>query len=228
MNILKTLRKPYFAMFLSTLILFVSCEQYSLSNTNDSFDYSVHNAFIKEYTATNTGSFVNKNGNSNTIKEEKVRLQNINTQYGTSIMFPDEFLGLTDYDPNYIENKALSEGWINQNDIYLMDEFETDLQLSDFETAIQNYESNVLSLNLNSKELTEKNLVANSLKSLNHYHPEVFTVTANGDFWGCVRAVVALVVSSVGLAACATIILCGVAVTAWILSYATYVDNCIK
>tara|TARA_R110002049_G_C9063801_1_gene554391 strand:- start:361 stop:1047 length:687 start_codon:yes stop_codon:yes gene_type:complete len=226
MNILKSLRKPYFAMFLSTLILFISCEQSSLNNPDNAFDYSLHNEFIKGHSVNNNGSVFLKNGNSNTIDEAKVRLQNINTEYGTDIMFPNEFLGLTDYDPAYIENTALTKGWLNQNDIFLMDEFESDLQKSDFNTALQNFENNVLTLGLSSQELMAKNIAANSLKSLNHYNPDVFAVTTNGGGWGCVRAVAALVLSSVALASCAAVLPCGLAVTAWILSYATYVANC--
>lgn len=227
MNILKSLRKPYFAMFLSTLILFVSCEQSSLNNSGNSFDYSIYNEFVKGNTTNNVSSIFLKDGNSTTIDEAKVRLQSINIEYGTNIMFPDEFLELTDYEPEYIENTALSKGWLNQNDIFLMDEFESDLQKSNFATALLNFENNVINLGLSGQELKNKNIVANALKSLDYSNPDVFSSTTNRlDGWGCVRAIVALVISSVALASCAAILPCGLAVSAWIISYATYLDNC--
>jgi hypothetical protein len=45
MNIFKILRKPYFAMFLSSLMLFISCEQYNteLNDVKQSFDYETFN-----------------------------------------------------------------------------------------------------------------------------------------------------------------------------------------
>lgn len=226
MNILKSLRKPYFGTFLAALLLFISCDQGGLNTTNDTFDYSVYNQFIQEYSTINDSSISSRNGSTSTIDDAKKHLQKINDEYGTNIIFPDEFLGITDYDPQHIEKTALSKGWLTQNDIYLISEFESDLQKSDFDTALTNFEKNALNLGLSSRELAEKNLAANSLKALNHYHPEAFEVSANRDFWGCVGAVVGLVVASAALASCAAILPCGFAVTGWILAYASYLANC--
>jgi len=38
MNILKTFRKPYLSLFLATLVLFVSCEQYDQSNSKSNIE----------------------------------------------------------------------------------------------------------------------------------------------------------------------------------------------
>jgi len=230
MNILKNFRKPYLSMFLASIVLFVSCEQANLNNDAESeFDYSVYNEFISGNSYSKANSFLSKSGNSNTIADAQKLLDDINLEYGTNIVFPNEFLGLTDYSPQHIETTALSKGWLNQNDIYLIDEFESDLKKSDFDTAIQNYENNVINLGLSGNELEEKNLAANAFKAFNNYHPELFdNTTYSKGGWGCFRAAAALTLSSVALASCATVLACGLAVTAWILSYSAYTDNCLK
>ena len=211
MNILTTLRKPYLAMLLSGLMLFISCEQGGLDTVYDTDDTTVSSEF----------------GRSSTLEKSKERLAKINKEYDTKISFPDEFHTIVDQDPETIERTALANGWINQNDVFLMDEFINDLQESDFDKAISNFESNVDKLRLDKEELEEKRLVIEALKALNDSNPEVFAASTFGrGGWGCVRAVAALVISSVALASCATVIACGLAVSAWIISYASYVDNC--
>ena len=42
MNILKMLRKPYLSLFLSALILFVSCEQNDLNNEQNNREINLH------------------------------------------------------------------------------------------------------------------------------------------------------------------------------------------
>jgi len=221
---MRKFRKPYFAVLLSALVLFISCEQNNIDHSNFSFDYSVFNQFD----ADNFEQKYNlKSANSNTIANEQLRLDRINRQYGTSIHFPDTFLGLIDENPENVEAIALANGWLNQNDIYLIDEFENDLKNTNFNAAIRNYENNVLNLNLNSSEFAKQNLVVNSLRSLNDRSPEVFeNTTYSCCNWGCLRAAAALIVTSVALASCVTVIACGLAVTGWILSYATYIENC--
>jgi hypothetical protein len=219
MNILKPFRRPYFAMLLSSLILFMSCEQSISENAKENFDYSVYKEFSK-LNFNNNNSF-NK---SSIITSERLRLDNINSEFNTEINFSDDFLLLIKKSPEEIEETAISNGWLNENDIYLLNEFESDLRDSNFENALQNFEENVLSLNLSENELNDKILAANALMSLNDESPGIFE--SNGTSWGCIRAIAALTISSVALASCATGVACALAVTAWIVSYATYLDNC--
>jgi hypothetical protein len=73
MNILKTFRKPYFAMFLSSLMLFISCEQYNteLNDVKQSFDYETFNTYKS---SNHLGNIINKM-NSSSKKNSKVYYQ---------------------------------------------------------------------------------------------------------------------------------------------------------
>ena len=51
MNVFKTLRKPYLATFLASIILFISCEQNSLDSVENAFNYSVHKELIETTSA---------------------------------------------------------------------------------------------------------------------------------------------------------------------------------
>lgn len=222
---MKIFRKPYFAAFLSSLILFISCNQDSddvLSNNDvkNIFDYSVYNSFIN----LNATDINHPSQNLKSVQSEQERLDQINRQFETNIQYPDDFLELIDKDPEFIETKLLSEGWLSEKDFFLIDAFTVDLFNSDFDTAIENYEKNVLRLNLLPHEFEIQNLAVNSLKAFNNNSPELFEGPPN---WGCIRAGAALIVSSAALASCATVLACGLAVTVWIISYSAYVDNCI-
>jgi len=57
----------------------------------------------------------------------------------------------------------LDNGYINVKQLDLINEFSQDASDLGFDTAIQNFESSVLSLNLSDREFGEYNLLANSL-----------------------------------------------------------------
>lgn len=222
MNILKSLRKPYFALFLSSLILFISCEQYIPENQKTNFDYSLYEKFSE--LNINFNKVSNKN---NTLTSERLRLDNINEKFNTNINFSDEFLLLIEKEPSEIEETALLKGWLKENDIYLLDNFISDLKEANFNTALNNFENNVIDLGLNEIELNNKVITANAFRALYDENPAMFEPGPNSwPDWACIRAALALGLASVGLALCATIILCGIAVTAWILAYATYINAC--
>ncbi|MGB2223482.1 MAG: hypothetical protein ACPHZC_03545 [Flavobacteriaceae bacterium] len=233
MNVFKTLRKPYLATFLASIILFISCEQNSLDSVENAFNYSVHKELIETTSAVDINNMLNINSSSaksNSINRNLDVIDNINNYYNSDLSLPNELLGMTDYNPQEVVTTALNNGWMNQYDLNLMDQFESDFQSLGFDGALENYENTVLSLELNDAEFSKKNLVANALKSMNNYYPEIFS--SSSEFskysrgWGCFRAAAALILSSVGLASCVTVVACGLAVSAWILSYSAYVDNC--
>ena len=236
-NFFSVMRRPYIAVFLSVLILFASCEQYD-SGTIDikQFDYSLHNEFVTNPYNSGILEIINLSGEKsdyfNSSQRSNELLETINTYYNSDLSFPDEFLSATDNNSQEIPDFLLEMGWINQNDLNLIDKFISDLQSSNFNTALENYEASVLNLNLDDNEFNIKNKAANSFVTMNHYYPEMFqdanysTSTRSG--WGCLRAAIALTAASAALAACATVVACGLAVTGWILAYDAYRDNCLN
>lgn len=215
---------PIFFLIIFFVSFLISCNEDVTETENKSFNYSVYNQF-----KTINFRYGNSMNKSNTISSERQRLKNINNRFDTNLNFPDELTLLIDKNPSEIEDIVVSNGWLNEDDIYLIDEFVADLKETNFNNALENYEENALSLNLSSKEFNDKMLTANVLLSLNQEHPETFQNTSNNfsEFdWGCARAVVALSAASVALASCSTGVACGLAVTAWVLAYSNYLDNC--
>jgi len=172
-----------------------------------------------------------KNSKLNNFDKGQITLGNINEYFNSDLVYPISFLKLIDYSPQQIETIAIQEGWLDENDIDLIDRFEADLLADNFEIALYNYEKNVLELELSSAEFAKKNMVANAFKAIYHFNPEMFGSSKYGNMtgkggWSCFRAGAALTVSNVALASCATTVACGLAITAWMVSYSAYDANC--
>ena len=63
MNIFKTIRKPYFATFLATLVLFVSCNQYD-DNSIDTSEFNKNNRLLSDQEIIEIGESHNSNLNN--------------------------------------------------------------------------------------------------------------------------------------------------------------------
>ncbi|WP_151894121.1 hypothetical protein [Patiriisocius marinistellae] len=236
MNILDSLRRPYFAVFLSALILFVSCEK-AILETNESmpvqtaelnrstnaFNYEVYNELIRssDLSEISTTLINNEVGEMRTVEKSKTILDITNAHFGSDIELPEEFHEITDSDAEYILDVSLANGWVNQVDIDLIRQFETDINNSDFDTALRNYENTVLSLRLDSKEFAKKNNLANSLRAMNHYNPEGFNKVDS-----CFTAVLSLTLATVSLLTCIAVWPCFFAGAAYTLAYINYIDQC--
>jgi hypothetical protein len=133
----------------------------------------------------------------------------------------------------------LDNGYINVKQLDLINEFSQDASDLGFDTAIQNFESSVLSLNLSDREFGEYNLLANSLYLMNDYYNESNSKSgmyAKGrpSWWGaagCGVAIASNAISTYALIACAvpnptTPAACGVAVVAKALSFAGIIFGC--
>lgn len=231
MNVFTFFRKPYLSLLFAMLLLFFSCERNNLNNSNKNIvdnqeNVLNYNVYDKFYNSINNNDIVYQfdyevNNNLSNIKKI---LNDINNQYETNIVYPDEFLALfISSDPNYIFTKLIENGWINDNDIYLIEEIKSDMEkTNDFNIALKNYEKNVLNLQLNQTELEHKTLVANVLKAQFESNPDFEYIIYNDCFY----ATLGLLVAAASLASCATIVACGLAVTAYILATRNYYNNC--
>ena len=135
---------------------------------------------------------------------------------------------MTDYEGDEIQSIALEQGWMDQKEINMTNVFINDIQSLGFDKAIKSYENQVLDLPLDSEEFANKNLYVNALKSLNHYHPEIFktNVASRSSIWKCLLAIVSVTASAVGLVSCATIILCGLAIAGYLIAIANFLEHC--
>ena len=101
MNILNILRKSYLAIFLASLVMFVSCSKYdSIISEEQKFDYSLFEEFK---TGKHSNDFVFKFNSKNTKTENfKSVVNKANSNLNVNIDFPEEAYELIEYDADKI------------------------------------------------------------------------------------------------------------------------------
>ena len=226
MNILKTLRKPHLSIFLASLMLFISCEQYETGNKleENSFDYSQFNSF-KTTNIDLDLKLIKKSGDSKANKMKAV-INAVNKKMNTNIDLPSNALEMINDDAEMIFEKSLSNNWMNESEIKLTQTLISDIKLKGFEKAISNYEKKVLDLNLSASEFSKYNNIVNILRSQNYENPSLYNLKSENsgllnkglasndwcDWCKCAAATVALTVATAGLTSCVTVAACGLAI----------------
>lgn len=209
-NVLNSCRKSYFAVFLSLLMLFVSCSQYEQNNNNHSFDYTAYNAFNGEFLVTN---LTDTKGKTDSIQ---VITNRINEAYGTDFHLPEDF-ALRNGSLDEMLTEYIAKGYLSQQSLDLTDVFIENLQQGDFNIAISAFEDDILNLKLSEDEFNIYNNAVNTLKIINKADSSFFDLqnqtSRGGDSIWCILAVVNLGIAVGGLAACATVVLCALAVS---------------
>ena len=234
MNILTILRKPQFAIYASLFMLFFSCSQYEIRN--NAFDYAFFNeqknnkVFDKIYEKVKAINFERRTNSNLEFKKEILEI--VNSEVGTDINLSDEILELSDYSGNEVLDIAQNKGWISETDKSLLISFNNDFESENFDTAIENYENSVLSMNLSEEEFVKKNNFANIIKLVNSEINNPNESTVNREMlssrsWGCFFAIIGWIVAIVGLFACATVILCGVALIGYGIAVRHLFLNCL-
>ncbi|WP_430409756.1 hypothetical protein [Kordia sp.] len=228
MSSIKLSVRSYIAVVSSLLIMFTSCSQYEeVSSENQNFDYSAHEfftinqQFLTNLTLSKSTSFLN-------INQEI--LDNLNEEFETNLSYPELLPDLFGHDMEYILNKSLKLGWINQYNVDLTESFLRDLIDFDFDYALKEFEKNALALNLSTEEFQKLNIFANTVKSINLYHPELFiaeNILAKG-FWGCAGATLALTAATAGLSSCATIVACAGAIALHLVALNNFGTQCLS
>lgn len=232
MNYLKILRKPILAKLMAILILYASCEQHQLTTEPlNQFDYTVYNTFRSSNAFSNIMAKLHdleisfKNDTDFDKYHSILKIVNEETNAGLNI--PDNMFLISDQEPESQLEFAYNNGMISKIDYELGSTFITDIMINDFETALENYESSVLSLDLDSEEFSVKNNVANMMKSLNDEYPSLFDNSqSKGSGWRCALATVAFLSALAGLSSCATVVACGLAMTLFVGASINFVEQC--
>lgn len=227
MNFLKALRKPKLTLFLALSFLIFSCTKYdNLENDNYNFDYKTFENFKStHHTIDFSGVTNNQKTEIDIIRTNRALLNIINNELGTELNYPDLILKSLTYSAQELIEISLTESWINQKQVHLLETFSLDLQNKNFDFAIQQMEQNINSLNLNNEEFEQINLFANNLKSLNYKNPNLFSFD-NRSGWRCALAIIALAAATAGLGSCATGVACALAVTLHINAMYSVADHC--
>lgn len=234
MNILNTLRKPYFAIFFSSLLLFISCSDTS-SNINEErkFNYTTFKAFKGLEYKVSISEKVLLTHNS-IEKYEKIN-QQINEELGSDIYF-------NDLDNSYLTNvitksnvESFSNEYLNQTDLDLIQNLKGDIVNLGFDDAIKKFENNVMTLNLIETEFNKYNTFANVLKLLKEQEPNIFD-NINQNYVtrvssNCGDAILSYSLATLALAACgasgpAAPLLCGIAIANKIRTFRNMIQAC--
>ena len=220
MNILENLRKKTFTVFTALLVLVVSCTQYEpINQAQREFDNKLYDAFQNQpELKIDYASLQNRTANIEELSQ--ALLDAVNAEYGTDVTLSELVLGFTDKTKEEIENTSLASGFINQQDKTLIDSLMLNLEQSNFSSAISSFEGDVLSIEISDESFEKYNNFANYVKIMNDSNPDVFKASGGGDGWGCVGAIVALVIAIISFVSCATIILCWFAYAGYLLAVA--------
>ena len=229
MNILKKLRNPLFAIYGSAFMLFFSCSQYEMRNkiVESAFDSELYDAFKKG----DVEVFLNNNNNKTikSLENNKNLLTKINKHYGTDIQIPDNFFQLfLDGNRNEIIETTLKNGWLNQDDINLSNQLVENINYSGFDSAIDIFKNQTLTLNLSKEEFSKKNTFINILEIMHDENPSFFETNSfqKTASWGCFWASVVFVLSFASVISCVTWVLCGFALYGLALATDELVAEC--
>lgn len=225
------LRQPHFALILSMILLIFSCTHYeAIQKEEFEFDYSNFENFKITYPTIDFGKdFTNFRTYDNTVETNRALLDIINNELGTDLVYPDLALKAIEFTSEEIIDISLREGWINQKQANLTEDFMFDIQNYDFDTAITNLENSSLSLNLSEEDFEKINTFAINLKSLNYENPSLFDISTNEysrGGWRCALAIVALASATAGLGSCVTVAACALAVALHINAIYAVSDHC--
>lgn len=189
----------------------------SLGDTKKSFSYSTYD----EFTEKNIDLTLKSAGNIDDINKgvfDKFKVD-------VSAKGIDKTLEEQSYSSknngNNGRNQLNFDKHLTKLDRELLEKFNIDNQNVGFETALLNFEDNVQSENLGTKEFQKYNRFANVVRVVNDNDNGVFAAASP-----CSEAIAANVLATVGLAACGTGILCFAAVAAKVLAVKAVIDNC--
>jgi hypothetical protein len=226
MNALKFFRNSNLVACASMLMFVFSCTQYDINNAKNNFDYSAYN----QYKNSNSKIYIDNDFNqmlsrSSIADRNQAILDDVNHEYGTNVVLPDEFLEFhLDMSSQEIQSKSLQLGYVNQQDITLVNSFYDNLIEDGFNSAMTSFENDVLALNPTNAEFEHYNKFANNLKSLND-EANLDSYTSRGMFW-CLVALMSFALAATNLWLCGTPPNCLRAFIAYVLTCLNVAHSC--
>lgn len=229
---LKFLRNASFSVFLSTILLCISCSENSNSIEPNTFNFNT----FETYKNTNLKIGIPENILNNkdiNNRYEQINLI-INTKLGSDIRLNDlDKLYLINY---HFEgnNSKLPLNFLNENDLILINSFENDISLTNFNTAISNLKNNILLLKLNDIEFQKYNYFVNVLLLIENQEPGIISNSKNYSYRlanPCDESIAAYSLATIGLSACwmtgpSAPLFCGAAIAAKVLAYRAMIRDC--
>lgn len=227
---LKLFRKKSFILIIASLFMSVSCTQHEI-NRQRMIDNSLYLAYAEDALMKELVNSFGKNDNtlksSDVIEQSKAVLDSINTEFGTNIVLPDEMHNFANQNSQTILNVSLSNGWITNFDKDLVEQFKVTALSEGLESAESEMETTILNANLTQEEFEIKNTAFNVIKIINNDFQDDLSVSESGP-WDCFFAIISAILAAVSFVLCATIILCGLAVAAYLLAMRNVYKQCVE
>ncbi len=222
MNILKTVRKPYVAILMASLILFVSCNGSELIQHNEveslenfKFDFSLYENNKGNLIGLESFKFNNKSSLSR-LEINNIILDEINNQLGTDLNYGDSFKSLELTSSDNVENYFISNNLINETEKLILNDFHLNLNNLELYDAINILEEDVNNANLDATKKGKFEYLANVVQLIEYETSGFFSSTTHQK--SCLSAVIGLVFAFAGLAAG-----CNPAVAAATLGWGCYI-----
>ncbi|MFN3272981.1 MAG: hypothetical protein ACK40Y_10640, partial [Cloacibacterium caeni] len=182
MNILNFFRKPLFSVLLSSLFLVYSCSRSEEGIKKNEFDLSIYNTYKAnkiDFSKYKLSKKTKSNISGRTFESFAYTVDMINQDFNTSLtvnQLDNELLdnNITYGTPEYLAPVDVIDDYMTNTDINLCNTFENDLELYGFQVAMQNFQGNVISLNLPEAEFQKYNTIANTFYIMNSVNPEIF------------------------------------------------------
>ena len=213
--------------------MFVSCSD-TESNTEEinKFNYATFEAFKgAEYKVSIPEKIQSANDD---IEKYEIINQLINDKLGSDIF-------INKLDKSYLTNivykrnvESFSNEYLSQTDLDLVNSLKEDIGNLSFDDAINQFENNVIALNLSDSEFNKYNAYANVLKLLKEQEPSIFNnynQRYSAKASPCGDAILSYSLATLGLAACgatgpAAPLFCGIAIANKIRTFKNMIEAC--
>lgn len=194
---MNTLRKPFYTIIFSILLLYVSCNQYESDNIQkfDEKSYKLAKNQLNGYTLIDnkvSGNYMNHEIMEYLQQQNNVNIEFSNKIYELNNKTTDEKIEL-----------ILKTGVFNQVDLELIQSLENRLKMNNFDNAISKFEETIINRNFSKEKFETYNTLVNVLKLINSMDASLFQIkeySAKNLNFDCVLATIAFGAACVALA----------------------------
>jgi len=183
---MKHFTKALLFTFLSICLISCNSDEVSVDEFKNSFDYSLFNSFKKKSIGIEFPEEIHKI--TSILEKNRAITNHINSELGVSLNLTSESVEDARYTTQQIIQIGLNEGFFQDHDSDIINALENDSRNLNFKTTIQNFERNVLSLNLNPTTFEKYNTWANILKMIHLEQPNIFLAKSQK---GCFTSILA-------------------------------------
>lgn len=242
MNIFNTLRKPYFAIILASLVLFVSCTQGNTDSDSfqNRFNYTEYNsmkAIVSDLKPLNINALKSIKQNTSFHRIENNEKEQILNVINESISDePTLQIDVLEYfelvDENQIILNAIDDGIMTDKDLLVTNQLATDIVNLGLDNALIKFEQDISTMNLSSLEFGKYEKFANQLLIVQE---DMLNNGANrlaaGGGWGCAFAIASYTLATVAVGVTCvpnptTPLACPIAIGRAILAYGSMIAAC--